>query len=592
MEVVFGYRTHNCGELSKSHLGLQVRLCGWVRSLRYMGKMCFVDLADRYGITQIVWENPDENLALGREDVIRIEGTVKERIQNNPQLSTGEIEVAVNSTTLLSKSELPPFTIRTDTDGGLELRMKYRYLDLRRPPLQENLILRHKIKQAIRNYLDAQDFLDIETPFLIRSTPEGARDFVVPSRMHPSHFYALPQSPQIFKQLLMLAGYDRYYQIARCFRDEDLRADRQPEFTQLDCEMSFVGRTEIMQMFEGLLKHLLKSIKSVDYSGNFPILSWYESISRYGTDKPDIGFDMELWPIPQTFQQELRAFPPLANAEHMVSLAITRKLSRKDFSNLEAELKRLGYADAQIFYILQTEELYQSSFDKYIKAETLQNICQSWRADKPKQEGFCWLICGGEKWLETQQMMGDLRLLLADNWNLRKQNVYNFLWVVDFPLFEWNADENRYYSLHHPFTAPKLEQVDLLDKADSLDKVLAEAYDLVLNGVEIGGGSLRITDSSLQKKIFQILGLSEAEAQAQFGFLLEAFRYGTPPHGGIAFGLDRICALFGGSESIRDFIAFPKNNRGRDLMLEAPTTLAQEQLQELGISLTEFATNI
>lgn len=588
MKVISGYRTHHCGELRVENKGQSVRLCGWVRSLRHMGAMVFVDLADRYGVTQVIWEQPEEGFVLGREDVICVSGLVRERSQKNSQLPTGDIEICADNTQILSKSELPPFTLREATDGGLELRMKYRYLDLRRPPLQENMQLRHSIKQAIRNYLEAQGFLDIETPFLIRSTPEGARDFVVPSRMHKGSFYALPQSPQLFKQLLMVSGFDRYYQIVRCFRDEDLRADRQPEFTQLDCEMSFVGAKEVRDMFENLLKDLLSKVKGIEYTGDFPILTWREAISRYGSDKPDTRFGLELWTMPEKFVQKLQVFPPLAGQNHMVALAIDRKLSRKELANFQDELTRLGYTDPKLFYIIrETDGTYKSSFDKFVSPELLNEIWQS-RANEigdVQSQDLCLLIGAGQNWLDAHQMLGSLRLLLGSAWNLPKPNVYNFLWIVDFPLFEWNEEEKRYYSLHHPFTAPKAEQAELLNNSQACGDILAEAYDMVLNGVEIGGGSLRITQSELQSRVFQVLGLSEAEIQAQFGFLLEAFRYGVPPHGGIAFGLDRICALFGGSDSIRDFIAFPKNNRGRDLMLDAPTELDKAQLQELGISL-------
>lgn len=585
MEVVSEYRTHHCGELRKNHIGLQVRLCGWVRSLRNMGAVYFVDLVDRYGTTQVVWENPSEELYLGREDVIWVEGKVRARSQSNPQLSTGDIELCVSHVARLSAAELPPFTLRTDTDGGLEQRMVYRYLDLRRPPLQENLILRHRIKKAIRDYLDEQAFLDIETPFLIRSTPEGARDFVVPSRMNQGCFYALPQSPQLFKQLLMLAGYDRYYQIVRCFRDEDLRSDRQPEFTQLDCEMSFVGREEVMRMFENLQKHLLKTIKGVDYCGDFPILSWHNAVELYGTDKPDTRFDLKLWSVPTKYKEKLKSFPPLANKSHLVALALKHKLSRKDCSNFEAELEYIGYAGAKLFYLIKDEDGYKSSFDKYVNQDILREIWQAWQKDRFDEHAGCLIISGAESWLKTQNMMGALRLMLGEAFGLKKQQSYNFLWVVDFPLLEWNEDEGRYFSLHHPFTAPKKQDITKLEQPELWGDILAESYDMVLNGVEIGGGSIRITENEIQKKIFQILGLSETEIQSQFGFLLEAFRYGVPPHGGIAFGLDRICALFGGSESIRDFIAFPKNNRGRDLMLEAPMRLTKDQLDDLSLSI-------
>lgn len=589
MKVISEYRTHNCGELRVENKGQSVRLCGWVRSLRHMGAMIFVDLADCYGVTQVIWEQPEQGFVLGREDVICVSGLVRERSQKNLQLPTGDIEICVDNTRILSKSEIPPFTLREDTDGGLELRMKYRYLDLRRPPLQANLQLRHRIKQAIRNYLEDQGFLDIETPFLIRSTPEGARDFVVPSRMHAGSFYALPQSPQLFKQLLMVSGFDRYYQIVRCFRDEDLRADRQPEFTQLDCEMSFVGVKEVRDMFENLLKDILSKVKGIEYKGDFPILTWQEAISRYGSDKPDTRFGLELWTVPEKFVQSLQVFPPLAEQSHLVALAIDRKLSRKELANFQDELARLGYSDSKLFYIIrETDGTYKSSFDKFVAPELLNEIWQGRASEigSVQSQDLCLLIGAGQNWLEAHQMLGSLRLLLGSAWNLPDPNVYNFLWVIDFPLFEWNEEEQRYFSLHHPFTAPKSEHLELLNNPKACGEILAEAYDMVLNGVEIGGGSLRITESELQAKVFEVLGFSESEIKAQFGFLLDAFRYGVPPHGGIAFGLDRICALFGGSESIRDFIAFPKNNRGRDLMLDAPTELDKAQLQELGISLS------
>lgn len=594
------YRTFTCGELNINNVNKTVTLCGWVQRIRDKGGMIWIDLRDRYGITQLVFEkstSPDALIKqvrdLGREFVIQVEGTVIERVAKNPNIPTGEIEIKVNTITILSRSEIPPFTIEENTDGGDELRMKYRYLDLRRNVVRKNLELRHRMASETRKYLDSEGFIETETPFLIKSTPEGARDFVVPSRMHAGEFYALPQSPQTFKQLLMVAGFDKYYQIVRCFRDEDLRADRQPEFTQIDCEMSFVDQNDILNTFEGLAKHLFKEVLNVEIKDRFPQIPWSEAIAKYGTDKPDIRFEMKITEL--TSLVKGKNFNVFDNAEYIGGICAKgcAGYSRKQLDNLTKFVQKPQIGAKGLIYIkcytedMKTEENrnYKSSIDKFFPDPDLAKIAQATGA---KPGDLVFILAGGRT--SALNALSELRLEIGGKLGLRDQDKYSPLWVVDFPLLEWNEETKRYYAMHHPFTSPKQEDMEKLDTAPG--EVRANAYDLVINGVEIGGGSIRIHNNKLQQKMFKCLGFTEEEAQNQFGFLMDAFKYGAPPHGGIAFGFDRWCALFGGSESIRDFIAFPKNNAGRDVMIDSPSEISEEQLKELNLKLEEKTRDI
>jgi aspartyl-tRNA synthetase len=582
------FRTHTCGELRAQHIGQEVTLSGWVQITRKFGSITFVDLRDRYGITQLFFnEAMTELLAqtpLGREFVIQAKGKVIERSNKNAKIPTGDIEIEVSSYQVLNKSAVPPFTIEDETDGGEELRMKYRYLDLRRNPLKRNLELRYSVGRAARNYLHEQGFLDIETPFLIRSTPEGARDFVVPSRMNEGQFYALPQSPQTFKQLLMVSGYDRYYQIVKCFRDEDLRADRQPEFTQIDCELSFVEQEDILQIFEGMFKHIFKEIKGIDIQEAFPRMSYADAMWHYGNDKPDIRFDMKINNLKAKHKVYCDAlngveFKVTDEAETILAIAVPNgaDYTRKQTDELTEWVKRpqIGMT-GMLFVKCNADGTFKSSVDKFFDESRLKAIA----ADCGAQPGDIILILAGSE-DKTRSAMANLRLEMAQRLGLRNPEVFAPLWVVDFPLFEHNEEDGRYYAKHHPFTAPKPEQAHLMDDPSRLGEINANAYDIVLNGTEIGGGSIRIYQKEMQQKMFAALGMSEEEAKEQFGFLLGAFEYGAPPHGGLAFGFDRLCALLGGDESIRDYIAFPKNNAGRDVMLDAPAVLDTKQLEEL-----------
>lgn len=578
------YRTHTCGELRAEHTGTRVTLAGWVQKVRTLGAMTFIDIRDRYGITQLVADDKSsdeirENASsLGREFVIAATGTVRERASKNPKMETGDIEVSLEKIDVLNASVTPPFTIEEQSDGGDELRMRYRYLDLRRAPLRRNLELRHRMAFEIRRFLDSKGFLEIETPYLIKSTPEGARDFIVPSRMNPGEFYALPQSPQTFKQLLMVAGYDRYFQIVRCFRDEDLRADRQPEFTQVDCEMSFVDREDILDTFEGLIKELFRSVKGIDFSEPFPRMGYTEAMERYGCDKPDTRFSMLINDITEDVKGN--GFAVFDSAEYVGAICVEgcASYTRKQLDELTAFVKRPQVGAGGMVYICMDEQGPKSSVDKFYSQDDLKHIAERCGA----RTGDLILILSGAK-KRILPALCALRLEMGDRLGLRNPEVYSPLWVVDFPLLEWDDETNRFYAMHHPFTSPKKEDIALLDTDPG--KVRAEAYDFVLNGVEVGGGSIRIHDTELQRKMFGALGFTPESAQEQFGFLIDAFKFGAPPHGGIAFGLDRWCSLFGGSESIRDYIAFPKNNSGRDTMIDSPSAVAEEQLKELQIAL-------
>ena len=578
------YRTISCGELRLNNLNQEVILAGWVQKSRRMGGMVFVDLRDRYGVTQLIFNreiNADLcNLAetLGREWVIQVKGTVNERSNKNSNLPTGEIEIIVSELNVLNASQVPPFTIEDDTDGGDDLRMKYRYLDLRRHAVRSNLELRHKMAFETRRYLDEHNFLEVETPVLIGSTPEGARDFVVPSRMNPGEFYALPQSPQTLKQLLMVSGFDRYFQIVKCFRDEDLRADRQPEFTQIDCEMSFVEQEDILQMFEGLTKHLFKRIKNIELP-DFPRMSYADAMKQYGSDKPDTRFEMKLVELKKlTLGKDFQVFD---NAEYVGAICIEgcAAYTRKQLDELTEFVKRPQVGAKGLVYVrYESDGSLKSSVDKFYSQEDLKKWIDCCRA---KPGDLLLILCGETE--KTQKQLSDLRLEMAARLGLRDKSKYNCLWVVDFPLLEHDEELNRFFAKHHPFTSPKPEDFSLLDSNPGA--VRANAYDIVINGVEIGGGSIRIHDSQLQKKMFSVLGFTEEKAQAQFGFLMNAFKYGAPPHGGIAFGLDRFVSIFAGLDSIRDCIAFPKNNSGRDVMLDAPSRIEQEQLDELHLAI-------
>ena len=581
------YRTHNCGELSIQNVNQEVILSGWIQKSRDLGGMTFIDLRDRYGITQLVFNmDTDPELSekarkLGREFVIQAFGKVTERSNKNKNIPTGEIEIIVDKILILNKSELPPFTIETNTDGGEEIRMKYRYLDLRREPLKANLLLRHQMAKEVRNYLDLQKFIEIETPYLIKSTPEGARDFVVPSRMNEGQFYALPQSPQTFKQLLMISGFDKYFQIVKCFRDEDLRADRQPEFTQIDCEMSFVEQEDVLLTFEGLVKYLFNRIKNIDLDFLFPRMPYNEAMSKYGTDKPDLRFGMEITEITTVVQGKgFRVFDQV-DFVGAISAPGCSDFSRKQIDQLTNFVTQPQVGAKGLVYVkVNKDGTFKSSVDKFFD----ENALRGWKEAMGASKDDLLLILAGEKG-RTLAALSALRLEMASILNLKDNNVFKPVWVVDFPLFEWDDETERYHAMHHPFTSPKEEDVDLLEKDPG--SVRANAYDLVINGVEIGGGSIRIHDRQKQQQMFEHLGFTEKEAENQFGFLMNAFKYGAPPHGGIAFGFDRLVALFGGSESIRDYIAFPKNNSGRDIMIESPSAISEDQLKELKIKLAE-----
>ena len=579
------YRSHTCGELRSEHIGTKVTLAGWMQRSRDLGGMTFIDLRDRYGLTQLVF-NMEVNAALceqarklGREFVIQVEGEVIERSSKNKNMPTGDIEINVLSLTILNAAKLPPFTIEDETDGGDELRMQYRYLDLRRNPVLEKLRLRNQVALETRKFLDSKDFLDVETPVLIKSTPEGARDFVVPSRMNEGQFYALPQSPQTFKQLLMVSGFDRYYQIVKCFRDEDLRADRQPEFTQIDCEMAFVEQNDILNMFEGLIKHLFETVRGVKFEGAFPRMTYAEAMDRYGSDKPDIRFGMEFVDLTTLAQQNDFVVFNSAEAVLAINAEGCSEYTRKQLDELTEWVKRPQIGAKGLVYIkCNTDGSFKSSVDKFYSEADLKAMAE--KADaKP---GDLILLLSGEL-AKTRKQLNELRLYLGNQLGLRNPNEFKPLWVLDFPLLEWDEESGRYHAMHHPFTSPKPEDLHLIDTEPG--KVRANAYDLAMNGVELGGGSIRIHDRGLQSRMFDLLGFSKEEAQAQFGFLMSAFEYGAPPHGGLAFGLDRLVATMGGSESIRDYIAFPKNNSGRDTMIDAPSPLNEAQLKELGLKL-------
>ena len=580
------YRTHTCGELNISHENKEVTLSGWVQRIRNKGFMIWVDLRDRYGITQLIFDEERTDKAvferakgLSREDVIQVQGKVIKREAANAQIATGEIEILVTALTLLNHSEIPPFTIEDNTDGGDDLRMKYRYLDLRRNPVRKNLELRHKMTILIRNFLDNLQFIEVETPLLIGSTPEGARDFVVPSRMNPGQFYALPQSPQTLKQLLMVSGFDRYFQIAKCFRDEDLRADRQPEFTQIDCEMSFVDQEDVLEVFESMTRHLFKEVLNVELPAKLRQMTWHEAMSKYGSDKPDLRFGMEFVEL-HDLLKGTGEFSIFNSAEYIGGICATgcSSYSRKQINELTDFVKRPQVGASGLIWLKVEEDgSIKSSIDKFYSAEILEQLCERMNAKK----GDLVLIMCGEKPNKTRTQLCALRLEMAERLGLRDKNKYECLWIVDFPLFEWSDEEQRLMATHHPFTLPNPDDIPLLDEHP--EQVRAKAYDFVCNGIEVGGGSMRIHDGALQEKMFQILGFSKEEALAQFGFLINAFKYGAPPHAGIAFGLDRFVSIFAQLDSIRDCIAFPKNNSGRDVMLDAPSALADKQLTELQI---------
>ncbi len=578
------YRTHTCGELQISDVNKVVTLSGWVQRSRKMGGMTFIDLRDRYGITQLVFNDAvnaelcDAANKLGREFVIQVKGEVNERSNKNANLSTGDIEIIVSELNVLNTAATPPFTIEDNSDGGDDIRMKYRYLDLRRNAVRSNLELRHKMTIEVRSYLDKLGFLEVETPILIGSTPEGARDFVVPSRMNPGQFYALPQSPQLFKQLLMVSGFDRYFQIAKCFRDEDLRADRQPEFTQIDCEMSFVEQEDVISTFEGMARHLFKTIRGIEITEAFPRMTWHNAMKLYGSDKPDIRFGMEFVELMDILKG--KGFPVFDSAAYIGGICAEGAASytRKQLDGLTEFVKRpqIG-AKGMVYARVEADGNVKSSVDKFYTQETLQELKAAFGA-KP---GDLILILSGDDANKTRKQLCELRLEMGSQIGLRDKNTFACLWVIDFPLFEWDEESGRFMAMHHPFTSPKLEDVPLLDTNPG--EVRANAYDMVINGVEVGGGSIRIHDSALQKKMFELLGFTEERAQEQFGFLMNAFKFGAPPHGGLAYGLDRWVSLFAGLDSIRDCIAFPKNNSGRDVMTDAPGYLEQAQLDELNL---------
>jgi len=579
------YRTHTCGELRLININQKVTVSGWVQKSRDLGGMTFIDLRDRYGITQLAFNmdvNTDLCLSarkLGREFVIQATGNVIERSSKNKNIPTGEIEIVVEHLEILNPAKTPPFTIEDETDGGDELRMQYRYLDLRRNPVQQKLLLRNQVALETRKYLDSQNFMDVETPVLIKSTPEGARDFVVPSRMNQGQFYALPQSPQTFKQLLMVSGIDRYYQIVKCFRDEDLRADRQPEFTQIDCEMSFVEQEDVLNTFEGLIKHLFKTVKNVEFEGDFPRMTYAEAMEKYGSDKPDIRFGMEFNDLSTLTQG--KGFVVFDSAEAVLAINVEGgvEFTRKQLDELTDWVKRPQIGAKGLVYMrYNMDGTFKSSVDKFYDTSEL----EKWAAQTGMKPGdLLLLLCGDLD--KTRKQLNELRLHLGNQLGLRKQDEFKPLWVIDFPLLEWDEDSKRWHAMHHPFTSPKPEDFHLLETDPG--KVRANAYDLAMNGIELGGGSIRIHNKVLQAKMFELLGFSEQQAQDQFGFLMNAFEFGAPPHGGLAFGLDRLVATMGGSESIRDYIAFPKNNSGRDTMIDAPSPLEDDQFKELGIKL-------
>ena len=580
------YRTHTCGELNIAHVGQAVTLCGWLQRSRDLGGMTFIDLRDRYGITQLAFnmetnaELCEKARKLGREYVLQVTGVVIERASKNTKIPTGEIEIEVRELTVLNESKTPPFTIEDNSDGGDDLRMKYRYLDIRRNPVRRNLELRHRMAMLVRNYLSNCDFLEIETPMLIKSTPEGARDFVVPSRMNPGEFYALPQSPQQYKQLLMVAGMDRYFQIVRCFRDEDLRADRQPEFTQIDCEMSFVEQEDVLNTFEGLAKHLFHEVKGLDFA-DFPRMTWHDAMRLYGSDKPDIRFGMQFVELNDVVKGQ--GFPLFDGADLVVGINAEgcAEYTRKQLDALTDFVKRPQVGAGGLVYIkYNSDGTFKSSVDKFYGPDQLKAIADKFGA---KPGDLMLILCGPA--MKTRVQLCALRLEMGSRLGLRNPDVYAPLWVIDFPLLEWDEETQRYYAMHHPFTAPKPEDEALLDDPSRWGDIRANAYDIVINGVEVGGGSIRIHNRILQNKMFHTLGFTDEKADAQFGFLMDAFTYGAPPHAGLAFGFDRLCSLFGGADSIRDFIAFPKNNSGRDVMSGSPAPIAQEQLDELQIAL-------
>lgn len=578
------HRTHTCGELRIEHVGTEVTLSGWVQRSRDLGGMTFIDLRDRYGMTQLAF-NMDTNATLceaarklGREFVVKATGKIIERSSKNKNIPTGEIEIEVTALEVLNAAKTPPFTIEDDTDGGEDIRMEYRYLDLRRKPVMNNLMLRHRMSIESRKYLDSIGFLEVETPYLIKSTPEGARDFVVPSRMNPGQFYALPQSPQTFKQLLMVSGYDKYYQIVKCFRDEDLRADRQPEFTQIDCEMAFVEQEDVLNTFEGMARHLFKTVKNVDVA-EFPRMTYADAMEQYGSDKPDIRFGMKFQDMSSVTKD--KGFAIFDSAEAVLGIVAEgcASYSRKQLDALTDFVRRPQIGAKGLVYCKVNEDgTFKSSVDKFYSAEDQ----QAWAAHTGAKPGDLILILSGEL-DKTRKQLNELRLHLGKELGLRDPNVFAPLWVIDFPLLEWDEDTARYHAMHHPFTSPKPEHMHLLESDPG--KVNANAYDMVINGVEIGGGSIRIHDRAIQSRMFDLLGFTKEEALAQFGFLMNAFEYGAPPHGGLALGFDRLCSLFGGSDSIRDFIAFPKNNSGRDVMIDAPSVIDSEQLKELELKL-------
>ena len=580
------YRSHNCGELRINDLNKEVKLSGWVQKVRDKGFIMWVDLRDRYGVTQLIFDQErtpsdviDLAKTLGREFVINITGSVIERNSKNDLMSTGDIEVLVSELKILNSSITPPFTIEDESDGGEELRMKYRYLDIRREPVKNNLILRHKITQQVRKYLSDNSFIEVETPYLIKSTPEGARDFVVPSRMNPGEFYALPQSPQTFKQLLMVAGMDKYFQIVKCFRDEDLRADRQPEFTQIDCEMAFVSQEDILNTFEDLVKHLFQKVKNIKLD-KFPVMTYDDAVQKYGTDKPDLRYNMKFVELNDVVKN--RDFNVFNNSELVVGFLIEggNSFTRKDIDKYTDWVKRPQIGAGGLAYLrIQEDGTYKSSVDKFYDQSDLENWANKAGA---KQGDILFILSGDKDKVRTQ--LGALRVHVADNLGLKNPEEFKPLWVVDFPLLEWDEETGAFHAMHHPFTSPKPEQIDLIDSDPAA--VRADAYDLVMNGNEIGGGSIRIHDKKIQQRMFDCLGFTKEEAEKQFGFLMNAFEYGAPPHGGIAFGLDRLVAIMGGNEIIRDFIAFPKNNSGRDVMIDSPSTVSDEQLKEINLKTT------
>ena len=585
------FRTNTCGELRISDVGRKVVLAGWVQKSRKLGGMTFIDLRDRYGITQLVVETdaPEELVStatsLGREFVIQVEGEVVERQSKNPKMDTGDIEIKLSAINVLNKSVTPPFMIEDESNGGEDIRAKYRYLDLRRNPLKNALMLRHKIAHEVRNFLDSKGFMEIETPSLIKSTPEGARDFVVPSRMNPGEFYALPQSPQTFKQLLMVAGYDRYFQIVRCFRDEDLRADRQPEFTQIDCEMSFVEQEDVLDTFEEMMRNLFKNVLDVEIANPIPRMKWCDAMDKYGSDKPDIRFGMTIHDI--TSQAQGHGFSVFDSVEYVGAISVpgASEYTRKQIDELTEWVKRPQVGAKGLVYIkYNADGSVKSSVDKFYTPEQVKAMAEAAGA---VAGDLVLILCGARR--KTQTMLGVLRIEMGNRLGLRNPKEFAPLWIVDFPLLEWDDETQRFYAMHHPFTAPKPEQLELFysDRKEDLEQVCANAYDFVLNGTELGGGSIRIHEASLQERMFEVLGISKEDAEYKFGFIINAFKFGAPPHGGLAFGFDRVCALFGGCDSIRDYIAFPKNNQGRDVMIDSPSRIDQSQLDELYLDLRE-----